>query len=421
MQPKKVYDIMGIGIGPFNLGLAALCHSIPQLRCLFIEKQHNFNWHPGMLLPGSSLQVPFYADLVTLADPCSPFSYMAFLKAKQRMIRFAIHENYFVTRQEYNEYGQWVAAQLPSLQFNQTCTAIHPYEDGYQVITDKASFYARHIVIGTGTAPALPGCIKGINHSLVFHSSEYLKYKNRILHQPSVTIIGSGQSAAEIFYDLLQARRHFPDGLSWFTRSPRFFPMEYAKLTLEMSSPEYIDHFFSLPNNAKAGILAQQNMLYKGINFSLINDIYDLLYLQSLGGGEPPLRLQTNCSLQQVAASPQKLELTLLHRELEKTFLHETSALVLATGYKTTVPRFLDAIQDRIRWDEKGMYKASRNYSVDENNSIYIQNAEHNTHGFNASDLGLGPYRNATIINTILGCEHFTLEKQACFQTFGLP
>jgi lysine N6-hydroxylase len=108
MSTQKVYDIIGIGVGPFNLGLAALCSTIPELNCLFIDQNESFNWHPGMMPASSRLQVPFYADLVTLADPCNKFSYMCFLKAKKRMFRFAIQENYFIKRSEYNEYCRWV-------------------------------------------------------------------------------------------------------------------------------------------------------------------------------------------------------------------------------------------------------------------------------------------------------------------------
>lgn len=115
---NETYDIIGIGIGPFNLGLAALTNNIDGLSCLFIDKNESFNWHPGLLLDNTRLQVPFYADLVTLADPCNGFSYMSYLKAKKRTFRFAIHENYFVTRKEYNDYCMWVAAKLPNLHFN---------------------------------------------------------------------------------------------------------------------------------------------------------------------------------------------------------------------------------------------------------------------------------------------------------------
>ena len=37
--------------------------------------------------------------------------------------------------------------------------------------------------------------------------------------------------------------------LNWVTRSPRFFPLEYTKLTLEMTSPEYVDYFHALPED----------------------------------------------------------------------------------------------------------------------------------------------------------------------------
>ena len=96
MPTEKIYDIIGIGIGPFNLGLAALCHEIPGLNCLFIDENESFNWHPGLLLPQTTLQVPWYADLVSLANPCSPFIFMKYLQAKKKMFRFAITENYFI-------------------------------------------------------------------------------------------------------------------------------------------------------------------------------------------------------------------------------------------------------------------------------------------------------------------------------------
>ncbi|MBK7292149.1 MAG: hypothetical protein IPI78_19060 [Chitinophagaceae bacterium] len=70
--------------------------------------------------------------------------------------------------------------------------------------------------------------------------------------------------------------------------------------------------------------------------------------------------------------------------------------------------------------NRNGRYKANRNYSIVNNNSIFIQNAEQATHGFNAADLSLGPYRNAVIINSILGREEYAIEKRVTFQTFGI-
>ena len=74
------------------------------------------------------------------------------------------------------------------------------------------------------------------------------------------------------------------------TRSPRFFPLEYTKLTLEMTSPEYVDYFHALPEATRDRLAAEQKGLYKGINAELINEIYDLLYPRA-----SPARCRPGC------------------------------------------------------------------------------------------------------------------------------
>ena len=42
---KKIADIIGIGIGPFNLGLAALLLEHRTIQAKFLERKHEFQWH----------------------------------------------------------------------------------------------------------------------------------------------------------------------------------------------------------------------------------------------------------------------------------------------------------------------------------------------------------------------------------------
>lgn len=430
---NTTYDIVAIGIGPFNLGLAALTDNIPNLKCIFIDENKEFNWHPGMLLDSARLQVPFYADLVTLADPCNKFSYLNFLKQSQRLFRFAIQENNFIYRKEYNDYCRWVISQLTNCRFGFRCEAIHYLEEEhlYKVfVRDLSSqmvsvLLTKHIVIGTGTVQDYPACYSPDSleqkHPLILHSSNYLNVKEHLLSKKSVTIIGSGQSAAEIFNDLLPYSSRFAAGLSWFTRSERFYPMEYSKLSLEMTSPDYLSYFYHLPAGKKPAVLQKQNMLYKGINFSLINEIYDSLYQQSLTRSTDHIRLCTNTELKSITnCADGRLQLQLHHTEQEKSLTHTTDALILATGYRYSVPAFIEPVKQLIQWSAN-KYNVNENYSIDRNSSIFIQNAELHTHGFNAPDLGMGPYRNAIIINSILGYEHFKMETNIAFQSFGIP
>jgi lysine N6-hydroxylase len=41
-------DFIGIGLGPFNLGLACLTEPLPGLNGVFLESKADFDWHSGM-------------------------------------------------------------------------------------------------------------------------------------------------------------------------------------------------------------------------------------------------------------------------------------------------------------------------------------------------------------------------------------
>ena len=115
-------------------------------------------------------------------------------------------------------------------------------------------------------------------------------------------MIGSGQSAAEIFADLLE---HAPRArLDWFTRSAGFLPMEYSKLGLEHFSPEYTAYFHALPAERRDALRAGQDLLYKGISAQTSERIYDLLYARSIDGAEPDVRYAARCELRGSAAVP---------------------------------------------------------------------------------------------------------------------
>ena len=83
--PTRTYDLIGIGVGPFGLGLAALAEPLDDVDAVFLDQRDGFSWHAGMLIEGTTLQVPFLADLVTMADPTASYSFLAWLKATGRL------------------------------------------------------------------------------------------------------------------------------------------------------------------------------------------------------------------------------------------------------------------------------------------------------------------------------------------------
>ncbi|WP_379358170.1 MULTISPECIES: lysine N(6)-hydroxylase/L-ornithine N(5)-oxygenase family protein [unclassified Paenibacillus] len=467
-----VYDVIGIGIGPFNLGLAALLDGTSELDALFLEQKEQFSWHEGMLVDGATLQVPFMADLVTMIDPTSPFSYLNYLKEQGRLYSFYFFEQFHIPRKEYNHYCQWAAGKLPSCKFGMTVTSVSLIQgDGasvYEVTVEEAGsgttvrYLAKELVLGVGTVPQVRDDLRSGLSETMFHSSSYMKRSGGCKEASSITVVGSGQSAAEIFYDLLKSQPERGYELTWITRSRGFFPMEYSKLGLEHFSPDYTSYFYSLPPEKKDGVLEEQHLLYKGISAATIAQIYDELYHQTACGGQPRVNLLSLAEVKEItlveggsrlageevegggseersakersakesstnAGSGKRFELSCLQWEQEKGFRHESEVVILATGYKHKVPGFVDGIRHLVHWDGHGRYEVNADYSLRMNgeagtkNRIYVQNGELHTHGVGAPDLGLGAHRNAVILNGLLKEERYPVRERNVFQRFGAP
>ncbi|MBM7439000.1 lysine N(6)-hydroxylase/L-ornithine N(5)-oxygenase family protein [Streptomyces sp. HB132] len=417
------YDFIGIGLGPFNLGLACLTEPVEELNGVFLESKPDFEWHSGMFLEGAHLQTPFMSDLVTMADPTSPYSFLNYLKERGRLYSFYIRENFYPLRTEYNDYCRWAAARLSSVRFNQTVQSVTYGEDDglYTVRTADSAFRARHLVLGTGTPPHIPEACRGLGGDFL-HNSRYLREKAALQTKESITLVGSGQSAAEIYQDLLSEIDVHGYRLNWVTRSPRFFPLEYTKLTLEMTSPEYVDYFHALPEDTRYRLESDQKGLFKGIDGELIDSIFDLLYQKNVQG-PVPTRLLTNSSLRSARYEESTGTYTLGLRQEEQgtDYELESEGLILATGYRYAAPAFLEPVADRIRHDSRGRFDVARNYSIDiTGRGIFLQNAGVHTHSITSPDLGMGAYRNAYIIGELLGREYYPVEKSVAFQEFAV-
>ncbi|MBJ7329840.1 MAG: SidA/IucD/PvdA family monooxygenase [Solirubrobacteraceae bacterium] len=425
------HDVIAVGLGPFNLGLAALLDGVPELDAVVFEQREAFAWHPGLMLGDSEVQVPFLADLVTLADPTSPHSFLNYLHERGRLYRFYFYERLHLLRREFDAYCRWVAERLPSVRFRHQVSAIEPLRDGgWSVLVDGPAgpvrHTARHIVLGVGGVPFVPSCAVPHLGTTVLHSADFLTHREQLQAASSVTVIGSGQSAAEIFCDLLEADTD--TRLDWFTRSRGFLPMEYSKLGLEHFTPEYTKFFHGLPAERRDELRAGQDLLYKGISMETSERIYDALYARTVETDELPVQYRSACEV--VALSPgsggpgKRWRLRLRHRDEDAEFDHHADAVVFATGYRDA-PLPIAHAETLVALDEHGRPGIDLEYRVQLRDgtpsTLFVQNAELHTHGVGTPDLGLGAHRNAVIINTILGQERYAVRERNVFQHFGAP
>jgi lysine N6-hydroxylase len=441
-QPDRPYDLVGIGIGPFNLSLAALAHGVPGgLATTFFEQRSTFRWHPGLLIEGATLQVPFLADLVTLADPASPWSFLNYLRARDRLFPFYFAERFRIQRAEYDAYCRWVGDNLPGLHFGHQVDAVRwnterdLFEvDFTQLDTDGEAealgrAYTRNVALGVGTEPYVPEPLRPLADAPsvpVLHSADYLEHRERLLTAEHVTVIGSGQSGAEVFLDLLRARPAGAEKLHWLTRTEAFAPMEYSKLGLEHFTPDYTRYFHALPEKVRSELLPRQWQLHKGIDADTIDAIHEELYRRSLHGGWPDAVLTPGVTVRTAGrVATTRVELHLEHIQQGTRSRLTTDAVVLATGYRERpLTRLLAGIDPYIRRDRAGRPLVDSEFRLDldptVSGSLYVQNAERHTHGVGAPDLGLAAWRSASILNSLTGKEPYPLPRRTAFTRFGL-
>ncbi|MPM64409.1 hypothetical protein SDC9_111295 [bioreactor metagenome] len=179
----------------------------------------------------------------------------------------------------------------------------------------------------------------------------------------------------------------------------------------------------SLSDAQRTQVLARQSSLYKGINASLINDIYDLLD-HKISAGDQRYTLMTNAELEACRFDGARHEYMLDFRQVEtgQPFRHATDGLVLATGYAPKLPACIHPIRERIVWGADGSYRLAPNYAADINGQeIFVQNGGIASHGITNPDLGFCCWRNSVILQAITGVEHYPIERSTALQDFAPP
>lgn len=383
-------------------------------------------------------------------------------------------EDFKIYRKEYNHYCQWVAGQLDILVFdaqvidvafndNSACfndddSATNANTDTHNgfVVTvqergERKTYYAKNLVIGTGTQPTLPSVLQKLAQQVPERCMHTAHFANNFNFEAikaqgnkenrqkvddrltKIVVLGSGQSSAEVYRELFDQQLDSNDEpkfqLDWVTRSSGFFPMEYSPLGLEHFSPAYTDYFYQLDGATKAKVAPKQDLLYKGMGFDTIRDIYHKLYERSIGNQSPQTTLLSNCAVVEATLddtlSDDTLKITFEQCEQQQMFMADYDCLIAGTGYRYALPACLNSLLYAIEYDEFGQPKIDRHYALmyqnrdNHSGKIFVQNQEIHTHGVGTPDLGLGAYRAGQIINQLIGKTVYNTDALEVFQQFG--
>lgn len=401
---SSLVDLLGIGIGPFNLSLAALLSPVKQLTSAFYDNSEAFAWHPGLLLPHSEIQINHLKDLVTLVDPTNPYSFIAYLAKHKRLYRF-IHANFpNVLRTEFNAYLNWVSRSLPNLFFQETVEDITFDQSCFTLQTSKRKMHGKHLVLGSGLSKHIPAPAKSFLGKNVYHSEDFLLHANDYKHK-RIAVVGGGQSSAEIIQHLLSNNDTLPAALTWITKRSQFFPLDESAFISELFTPDYTAYFQTLTPEKRAHLLQEQSLASDGISSSLIDAIYQRLYvLEFIEKQNRFFQFLPYHELTSLTAEANAYTLTLTDHHLPATRLLQADIIILCTGYQWEFPAYLTSLQNRIPL-HNNRFHVLEDFSITwdgpKHHRIYVQNAARHSHGISDPNLCLMAWRSAKIINSL--------------------
>ncbi|MBV9576891.1 MAG: lysine N(6)-hydroxylase/L-ornithine N(5)-oxygenase family protein [Gammaproteobacteria bacterium] len=332
------YDAIGIGIGVFNLSLAALLQKNKSLKFKFFEQSKAFAWHEGMLLDNAKLQVNFLKDLASCVDPSNPYTFLAYLADQDRLYQFLNRKKNIVSRLEFNDYFKWASKRIDGLQFGDKVIDITFNFDRFNVVTEMGNYTSKHIIVGTGIKPYIPkGCEQFLGNNF-FHNYKFNQHaKNLDFSNKRVAIIGGGQSGAEIF-DTLISKKNIPEEVIWASKRINFQSLEDGCFDNEFYTPYYVEYFHKLPESLRKKKIALQQMTSDGITQELADEIYNKLYeIKYLGSRNLKFELSPNHTLAHIEKCGNQYLITLLDQDLDMLVTHLVDVVILATGYQSNI------------------------------------------------------------------------------------
>ncbi len=419
MGSDLTLDAVGVGAGPFNMSLAALL-APTGYNARFFDKNADFEWHPGLLFPEATIQVSYLKDLVTLVDPTSQYSFLAFLHAHKRLYRFINRTEIRVSRKEFNQYLQWVAGRLPNVEFGAEVREVAIDEQSFSVKVDRRVLRTKDLVLGTGLVANIPPWGRSYLGDRVFHSNDYLRHPSDATGRV-VAVVGGGQSGAEVVWHLLLDLEHLPAQLVWISHRSNYLPLDESPFTNELFNPVYSDYFFGLTQEQRNILLAEQKLASDGISPGLLERIYDRLYeLEFLEAAGRRVRLLPGHEVVDMQHTSAGCDLALRDRWGASRTVR-ADVIVLGTGYSYALPEAMQPLADRMSWDRDGL-PVRADFSVEWDGPpelrIYAQDAARQMRGVADPNLSLMAWRSAIIANSLLGRQAYDVSGESAVFDF---
>lgn len=364
-------DVIGIGLGPANLGVAVAVEESRRLghtiHSLFLDRREHFDWHPDMLLTSSVMQISYLKDLVTQRDPTSSFSFTNYLHSTGRLNDFINRQTFFPSRAEFTAYLGWVAERLTvDVRWSTTVDRIDLADGGAvcRVHGTRAGerFVARgrNVVLGVGARPVLPDWAAPVEGARVFHNARLRTALQcaDLGQEVRVAVVGQGQSAAEVMRHVLET---IPGAtVECLMSGYGLVPADDSPFANRVFDPEAVDDFYFAPPNVRDTLLERHRTTNYGcVDPNLIGWLSEFEYAGKVAG---TARLTFRRATRVLGATEDSrgVALVLYDGLADRRATERFDLVICATGFRSGVP--VELLGDG--FDGGGSIQVERDYRV---------------------------------------------------------
>lgn len=410
-------DVLGVGYGPSNLGLAvalrernsAVSHR-ERLTSRFVERQPEFRWHPGMLLPGATMQISFLKDLATQRNTRSEYTFLEYLAQRDRLTHFINLQTFFPSRIEFHDYLVWAADKIEAdVAYGTSATSVSWKNGHFEVEVIRGDglgevLRARNVVLAGGLTPKLPA---GVDSSArVFHNHRILDHLDELpeLEHRRFVVVGAGQSAAEVVAHLHDrygdAEVHAVFGKYGYS------PADDSPYANRVFDPSAVDDFYSATPQLREQLIEyHRSTNYSAVDLPLIEDLYSREYGERVSGDR---RLFVHGASE--VSTPQSIdngvEVALVHRPTGRVERLKCDAVVYATGFRPLdLHSILGDVARECEFAPDGTPVVERDYRLRTGESvsggIYLQGGTEHSHGLTSSLLSNIAVRSGELVNSL--------------------
>lgn len=410
----EVVDVLGIGFGPSNLALAIAVEELnsgldPEKRITarFVEGKEQFGWHPGMLLPRTTMQVSFLKDLATQRNVRSEYTFLNYLAEVNRLTEFVNFQTFFPTRHEFHDYLEWAARKVDAdVSYGTRAVLIENSGDCFEIHAEgrhAGIIRARNIVVAAGLVARLP---LGITASQrVFHNHQLLPHLAE-LPEPtanSFLVIGAGQSAAEVA-EYLHTNYPGAEVHAVFAKYG-YTPADDSPYANRIFDPNAVNDFHSsAPEFRRRLQNYHRSTNYSAVDLPLIEELYAREYDERVRG-QRRLFVHGASEVAQVVESSTGVTVTVRHEPTGLTEDIVCDAVVCATGFDPLdLKEILGDLTDSVAYDAAGP-QVARDYRLITTSpmpgGIFLQGGTEHTHGISSSLLSNIAVRTGEIVKSV--------------------